>query len=80
MREKAYDCNFCSNYDERILEHLIQTIENSAFIQKCLNKSWVLQELLMEAQQIEDISAQTQEMEPSHYNKEIHKLKHSKEV
>ena len=30
LREKAHDCNFGSNYDERILEQLIQTIENSA--------------------------------------------------
>ena len=29
----------------------------------------------MEAQQIEDISAQTQEMKPNYYNKEIHKVK-----
>ena len=67
IREKAIDCNFGSNYDERILEHLIQTIENSTLIQKSISKSWNLQEILMEAQQIEDISAQTQEMKPNYY-------------
>ena len=75
LREKAHDYNFGSNYDERILEHLIQTIANSTLIQKCISKSWNLQEFLMEAQQIEDISAQMQEMKPNYYNKEIHKVK-----
>ena len=75
LREKAHDCNFGSNYDERILEHLIQTIENSILIQKCISKSWTLQEFLMEAQQIEDISTQMQIMKPSKWNKEIHKVK-----
>ena len=46
LREKAHDCNFGSNYDERILEHLIQTIENSVLIQKCISKVWTLQDFL----------------------------------
>ena len=36
-----------SNYDKRILEHLIQTIEISALIQKCLSMSRTLLEFLM---------------------------------
>ena len=39
LRENVHDCNFGSNYDERILELLIQTTENSALIQKCISKS-----------------------------------------
>ena len=74
LREKAHDCNFGSNYDERILEHLIKTIENSVLIQKCISKAWTLQEFLMEAQQIEDILTQMQDMKPNQWNKEIHKV------
>ena len=44
LREKAHDCDFGTNCDERILEHLIQTIENQVLIQKCISKSWTLQE------------------------------------
>ena len=65
LREKAHDCNFDLNYDERILEHLIKTIEKSVLIQKCISKAWTLQELLMEAKQIEDISTQMQDMKPN---------------
>ena len=34
LREKAHDCDFKSSHDERILEHLIQTIENQTLIFK----------------------------------------------
>ena len=36
LREKAHDCDFGTNNDERILEHLLQTIENKMLIQKCI--------------------------------------------
>lgn len=62
LREKAHDCDFGTNCDERILEHLIQTIENQVLIQKCISKSWTLQEFLMDAGQIEDISLQMRDM------------------
>ena len=74
LREKARDCNFGVNCDERILEHLIQTIENSTLIEKCISKSWTLQEFLTEAGQIEDVSRQMQNMKPNQLNKEIHKV------
>ena len=32
LREKAHRCDFGSSYDDRILEHLIQTIENQMYI------------------------------------------------
>ena len=38
LREKAHDCDFGSNHDERIREHLIQTTENKTLIQNCI--SW----------------------------------------
>lgn len=56
LREKAHGSEFGTNNDERILEHLIQTIENKVLIQKCISKAWTLQELLIEAGQIKDIS------------------------
>ena len=56
LREKAIECEFGDTQDEIILEHLIQTIENQHLIQKCISKSWTLQQFLTEAGQIEDIS------------------------
>ena len=38
LREKANDCEFEANCDERILEHLIQTTQNRSLIQKAINK------------------------------------------
>ena len=58
LPEKAHDCDFDTNCDERILEHLMQTIENKSLIQKCISKSWTLSEFLAEAGQKEDNSLQ----------------------
>lgn len=44
LREKAHECDFGTNSDERILKHLIQTIENKTLIQKRISKAWTLQE------------------------------------
>ena len=49
LREKAHECNFGNNCNERILEHLIQTTENKTLIQKSISKAWTLQEFLTEA-------------------------------
>jgi len=38
LREKANNCEFEANCDERILEHLIQTTQNRSLIQKAINK------------------------------------------
>ena len=62
LREKACDCNFGTNCEERILEHLIQTVDNSTLIQKCILKSWTLQEFLSQARHTEEIFHQMQEM------------------
>ena len=65
LREKAHDgCNFGIMCDERILEHLIQTIENIALIQQCICKAWELQEFLTAARQAKDISIQINDMSP----------------
>ena len=56
LREKAHECEFSDTYDERILEHLIQTIEIQQLIQKCISKGWTLSQFPLEAGQIADIS------------------------
>ena len=38
LREKANTCEFLDTFDDRILEHLIQTTENEVLIHKCLRK------------------------------------------
>ncbi|XP_028407514.1 uncharacterized protein LOC114530123 [Dendronephthya gigantea] len=67
LREKANDCEFEGNSDERILEHLIQTTHNRVLIQKAINKKWNLSQFLMEAAQMEDTSLQVRDMKlPGH--------------
>ena len=62
LREKAKKCEFGEVHDERILEHIIQTIDNKAIIQKTINKKWDLSQFLQEASQIEDVNRQVKEM------------------
>ncbi len=62
LREKANECEFGAGCNERILEHLIQTIENQNLIQKAINKKWNLTQFLSEAGQVEDISRQVTAM------------------
>ena len=68
LREKAQECEFGGTCDERILEHLIQTIENESLIQKCISKGWNLSQFLTEAGQIEDISLQMRDMKVPLYD------------
>ena len=77
LREKANDCDFDTNCDERILEHLIQTIENKGLIQKCISKAWTLSEFLMEAGQIEDISLQMKDMKIGPDDRDVAKVEES---
>ena len=62
LRENAYACEFKDTFGDRILEHMIQTIENQHLIQKCIAKSWDLSQFLLEAAQTEDISLQMHDM------------------
>ena len=70
----AHGCNFGTKQDERILEHLIQTIENQTLIQKYISKAWILEEFLSEAGQIKDISEQVHDMKTDTWSKEIAKV------
>ena len=58
LREQAYGCDFNETCEDRILEHLIQTVRNTQLIQKCLRKEWTLFQFLQEAQKAEEIREQ----------------------
>ena len=62
LREKVHGCDFGTNNIGRILEHLIQMIENISLIQECISKAWALQEFLSEAGQIENILLQLKDI------------------
>ena len=81
LREKSQDCEFgdSSQSDERILEHLIQTIENESLIQKCISKGWNLSQFLTEAGQIEDISLHMRDIKMVDQEKQIAKIDRSKQ-
>ena len=51
VEKKAIGRYFGDTSDDKILEHLIQTIENQHLIQKCtcISKGWTLQQFLTEA-------------------------------
>ena len=66
MREKAKDCEFGDQLDDRILEHLIQTVQNEDLIKECIRKKWNLDRFIDEASQREDISQQVQDMKTEH--------------
>ena len=58
LREQADECDFNDSCEDRILEHLIQTVKNPQLIQKCLRKEWTLFQFLQEAQKAEEIREQ----------------------
>ena len=58
LREQSYECDFGDSCEDRILEHLIQTVRNTQLIQKCLRKEWTLFHFLQEAKKTEDIREQ----------------------
>ena len=64
LREKANECDFGDTLEDRILEHIIQTIDNQTLIQKCITKGWNLNQFLLEASQMEDTSLQVRDMKP----------------
>ena len=62
LREKAKECEFGTTFDERILENIIQTIDNKKLIEKAISKVWDLTRFLTEASQMEDIARQMRDM------------------
>ena len=55
LREKAKECEFGDTFDERILEHIIQTIDNKKLIERAISKTWDLTRFLTEASQTKKI-------------------------
>ena len=61
-REKANECEFGDTFDERILEHIIQTIHKKKLIEKAIGNTWDLIRFLTEASQTEDTARQMQDL------------------
>ena len=55
LREKSKDCEFGEQTDDRILEHLVQTIKDSELVKRSIQKKWNLDQFLEEASQREDM-------------------------
>ena len=51
LREKSKDCEFGEQTDDRILEHLIQTVKDSELVKRSIQKKWNLDQFLEEASQ-----------------------------
>lgn len=62
LREKSEKCDFGENADERILEHLTQTIADQDLIKKSIIKKWTLSQFLDEASKKADISTEINDM------------------
>ena len=62
LREKSEKCDFGANADERILEHLTQTIPDQDLIKKSIIKKWNLSQFLDEASKKADISIEIHDM------------------
>ena len=73
LREQANECGFHDNCDDRILEHLMQTIDNESLIRRCMTKGWTLTEFLSKAVQYEDIQLQIRSMKDT--SSKLHKAR-----
>ena len=58
--EKSAHCEFGDKEKERMLEHLIQTLNNENLVQKTISKKWSLKQLLRS--QFEVIELQMNDM------------------
>ena len=56
------DCDFGEQTDDRILEHLIQTIKDDKLVKRSIQKNWNLNQFLEGASQREDINEQVKDM------------------
>ena len=74
LREKANECDFGDSLEDRILEHLIQTTDNQALIQKYISKGWSLDRFLLKAVQTEDTAFQIRDMKPRYGEQYIAKI------
>ena len=56
LRKKSKDCEFGEQTDDRILEHLIQTVKDSELVKRSIQKKWNLDQLNQLKQAKEKIS------------------------
>ena len=49
LHEKSKDCEFGEQTDDRILEHLVQTIKDSELVKRSIQQKWNLDQFLEEA-------------------------------
>ena len=61
LRERATECEF-ENLEDRILEHLILTVNDKSLIQRAISKEWNLATFMSEAGQMEDLRIQVDTM------------------
>ena len=73
LRQKSKSCDFHDD-DERILEHIIQTTDNTDLVRKVLNRKWTLKETLVEMQVLEDTSGQVEAMGKREESNNISKI------
>ena len=59
---KSKDCEFGEQTDDKILEHLIQTIKDSELVKRSIHKKWNLDQFLEEASHREDINRRVKDM------------------
>lgn len=71
LREKSEHCEFGTSQEERILEHIIQTIEDEELIKSTIHKKWNLDTFLVRAAEKEDIKREIKDMKQM---KEDHKV------
>ena len=62
LREKSQDCEFGEETEDRILQHLIQTIKDSELVKKSIQRKCNLEQFLEEASQRENINQQVKDM------------------
>jgi len=62
LREQARHCEF-EDEETRILEHMIQTLNNKDLVRRTISKQWDLNTLLVEASQLEQTKLEVSDME-----------------
>ncbi|XP_013409816.1 uncharacterized protein LOC106173287 [Lingula anatina] len=62
LREKAEHCDFGENADARILERIIQTMDDKQIVTKAIQRNWNLETLIQEVSQKEDLNKEVDNM------------------
>lgn len=80
LREKANDCQFrdLDETNDRILEHLLHTIPDTAIIRKAIQRKFTLDELLQEAATKQEVNLEVDEMRELFKVAKIRKVKRPK--